>query len=620
MGPRIAWVVLAFAVVAVSLWWTWASESLHSLHQPHEAVANSTQDPSPALAARQGTSPRTEPIAVAEAIEPSRAEASGAGSPGETWKLAGMVVGAHREPCAGFRVLGSPRIDARCDAEGRFEPELDAALDPPGCTRVLHVYDELNERRATFSVRLTPGLVLRLESQKSLRGRVVDPAGRPVPAEFVVVRNSSDPDFQLPVNEDDGSFQAPLSEQGLRPERVELLFTVGPSVFSAVCSSAELQQPWGATVVLDLCEVRLRLHTSDGDPVRFADLWVEGRRPNAEPTSRLLRLRADPEGLVDVPLERDLRDLSIVVRPFQNVVEATGNRPEVSWALGGHAEWSERRERPPCESLWDIPFHRLEAGDRISGRLLLADGSPARGGVVVCRPEDSWPMFARGEEEIAQTDDDGSFSLTWPEGRSAHLRGGSDSLGWSRARPAVGGDRGVELRLEPTQTVSVMLVEPVESTPTFANGALSYRLELEDGRVESGRGDVAGLTLKHVPIGRHRLSAFAWIPPRFGAIEFDVGEGMDPRVEVRLESSRVAVGKVEDSTGVPVHGARIRHLELDWPSSSNDSPFEDRTDINGRFTVHIGNREAAELEISLEGRPPVRVVVQADTPATWTLP
>jgi hypothetical protein len=196
-------------------------------------------------------------------------------------------------------------------------------------------------------------------------------------------------------------------------------------------------------------------------------------------------------------------------------------------------------------------------------------------------------------------------------------------LGWSRAQSVVGGDRDVEIRLEPTQTVSVSFVEPEIGLPSYAQGGLSYWLELEDGRVESGSGNVAGLTLKHVPIGRHRLAAFASISPRFGAVELDVLEGQDTYAELRLRSSFTASGKVMDPSGMPLHGVLVRLPGMEWLSASEDSsfaPFVDRTDFNGRFTVHIGDRDQAELELSLEGRPPVSIHVQAHTPATWTLP
>lgn len=628
MGSRIGWAGLALAAIAVSLWWFRAGESAEAVDPPDAVVIEpsrvpeSTQAAPPAHVPQQkSTAPHSDVDAttVADALS---AEQSDLAVLSETWTLSGFVLEVPtRDGCAGFRVLGPPSFDARCDSDGRFEVELDAARDPPGCTRVLHIYDTQSQRRTTKAVRLVQGLVLEVESQALLRGRVVDPAGLPVPAELVVLSTGRGNDLSVSVDENDGSFETPVPKHGLRSEMVELQFTIGRSEFSAVCPAAELLQPWGATVVLDLCEVRLRLHTSDGVPVRFADLWMEGRRPNAMSRSRHFRLRADSEGLVGVTLERDLTDLWIVASPHQSVSAAWGDESGVSFGLGGHEEWSEHRDRPPCDSIWEIPFHRLGTGDRITGRLLLPDGSPPQRAVVVCRPEKRpWSQFSMGADSVAQTDADGSFSLPWPEGRSAHLRGGSDSLGWSRGQPLVGGDRDVEIRLEPMQMVSVSFVEPEEDLPSYSQGGLSYWLELEDGRVESGRGDVAGLTLKHVPIGHHRLSAFAWIPSRFGAVEFDVVEGLDPRAEVPLRRGRTAFGKVVDATGLPLHGALVRLLDMDWPSESDESPFVNRTDINGRFTIEIGDRDQADLEISLEDRSPVRVTVQADTPATWTLP
>lgn len=584
------------------------SESTQRAANELDAPAPSLETPASRHSSRAGSNHQTTQTR-------QRAE-SRARSPPETWSLTGIVRDAATQaPCPGFRVVAGASADARCDEQGRFVVQLNAANDPRGSRRVLHVYDALSVRCLTTSVVLEPGLVLRVEARAALRGRVVDTGGVPVSAEFVVIDEPIGEVGSSIVNDADSSFFVPLPDQGVRSEVLELTFTVGPQDFTVTCPTASLLRPAGAEVVLDLCETFLRMHTSEGDPVLFADVWLEIQQRNAEPERHYLELATDPLGRVALCLERDLARVSIAARPLK------WRQQSVSTALGGFAPWGETLDRSPCESTWDIPFHRLGPEDVISGHLLLADGSAAQGGTVVCsdRP-DVFSEFIMAHSEIVDPSPEGMFSIPWPRNRPGFLLGGSDRIGWTKERSVVGGDRDVELRLDSMQRVFLTFVESEHNLPFEPEHSLSFELALEDGRARSGQGVSLEHTVDHIPAGKHRLGAFDRGLRQFALADLVVLPGQDLHARIQMQHTGTALGKVVDEAGLPLRGVCVSVPDSGWPTAKCDSPFASRTRVDGRFELYLGDRAQAVLELSCQGREPVRVLVEADTPETWTLP
>jgi hypothetical protein len=200
------------------------------------------------------------------------------------------------------------------------------------------------------------------------------------------------------------------------------------------------------------------------------------------------------------------------------------------------------------------------------------------------------------------------------------LRGGSDALGLTRDLAVTGGDRDVELRLDPIQRVFLTLSWPESERPNPAIGSVRYSLILADGRTSSGHGNLDGFTLEHVPVGLHRLVVFTWAPEHFGELELPVVEGSDLHGDVRLRRSRRAHGRVVDVDGLPLSGVRVSLVDAPWPALESEDPCLGRTDLAGRFDVLLADRAEAVLDLSYEGRESLRVQVEAGRSVTWTLP
>lgn len=196
MGSRVAWVGLLIAALAATLWWAVESR----VRAPRAPGAIEATPPR-----RDDASQEPDSLAVAAAGEETADFV-------EAWTLTGRVLDAATDaPWGGYRVLVGPRADVRCDADGHFEAELQAARDPLGAVRTFHVFSTDGALVASLVMPLQLEVVLRVERAVVLHGRVVDPLGTPVPAVGVNFASISGPFASTDVDPADGTFRAPVA-------------------------------------------------------------------------------------------------------------------------------------------------------------------------------------------------------------------------------------------------------------------------------------------------------------------------------------------------------------------------------------------------------------------------
>jgi hypothetical protein len=620
MGSRVGMAGLALAALAAVGWLLVVRESPRATasatvdeaeREPATGVPEVTSSSADAARDGDGVAHEQDVATPAEPGESPIAEAP----PPETWTLWGFVRDeATNNPCPGYRVLETSGITALCNATGMFQLELDAARAAPGKHRTFHVYSPDGARVATVRKALEPGLVLLVDQVTVLYGRVVDPAGRPVPAEAVVIRAPGDDHIaSAGVDGRDGTFRAPVASKSVEHAGLVVQVELDGATYPLQCPTAELLQPEGATLVLDLCDVRFHVRLSDGTPPT-ATLHLFLRRPNERRMERLVLARPavdpnltlfplDEEGFVDVTLERGLASVT---------VEAS---------CTGYAPWVETLPGPQCGKVWEIPLLKLGPDDLISGRVLSPEGDPLRGVQVLCRPGAADPELT---DDLSpwpvRTGEDGTFRVPFAQGRSAVLSANMGRYREIPARPVRGGDRDIELQFDSVQHVVLDLLGPFGGPVRVSDEASHFVLFLSDGDTRDGVGSLTSIKMQDIPVGRHRACVFAGEPYLFGAMDVDVRAGSDVRLDVMLHPAFSTNGRVVDVSGEPLAGARVRLVDAPWPQLGSDLPFSSRSRSDGWFQVFLADRPRAELELSYEGREPVRVLVDADTPATWTIP
>lgn len=615
MGSRIAWAGLVLGVLVATAWLWLGREVPEQLTAPAPSVVEGSPERQPASTAdgieasrpvalplvRTATQvPTPKPATTTTATSEPAPEAN----PG-TWTLWGYVRNkASGSPCPGYRVIGTGGVAATCNGNGAFEMELPAGRMNLGEYHTFYVYSPEGACVATRRLVVEPGLVLYADRPSVLSGHVVDPGGQPAAVESVVVHNRDRGPFVTGlVDQIDGEFRVAASERDTGYETLELVFSAGDAEFSVLCPTAALKRAEGATVVIDLCRVRFRATLSDESPAADVQLSVYPRRQGRRRPDRIGGLRPDDSGEIEVIVERDLQSLT---------VEASAP---------GFATWVETRSTPPCGQVWPLPLQELRAEDVVSGLVLSSDGRPLAAHFVRLTPGLDDPDLRDAlDGELVLTGEDGAFSIPLARGRPAWIEASSGNGSQVVRREVGGGQRNVELRFAEVQHVVLSLTDYAGHRPKVNRPQSHFRLIADDGKSRSGTGTLSTIDLGELPVGRYWVGVFAGAPPLYAGLEFEVVPGRELALDAVLHPAFSATGRIVDERGDPVSGVSVRLVDAPWPSSEGSAPFAFTTRADGSYHVFLADRGQAEIEFSMRGRRPLRVTVQADTDATWTLP
>lgn len=407
--------------------------------------------------------------------------------------------------------LASVRL--RTDDQGRFSTaglqtpgpfELRATARPRGelaeRLAAAGMLPEEGRRRAELNVRrqgVRAGerdLVLMLTGGETLRGRVVDPTGRPVARARLVVQPARGFPVHHNVRDADGTF----SISGLEPGR----YTLSASAGAGRGAEVELEVPQRSGEVLVVAPLGASVVgrvTAGGVPVSGAAVNLRhgphGRSlfANARVVFEDLEkeTHSDEQGQFEFP----------IVVPGEQVLEAELAGVGRSASVAAHVTEG--------EALTGVVLELQPLG-WIEGRL--GDGIEPRFGRAITVQDDPG-----GSYEVVRTDSDGRFEVQ-------HLRQGLYSLELSPVDDAQSGERGFDLpvRVEAGRGTQVVLAPPQRAVTVV-------------GRVARASGPVVDQELRirllaGPPHGRivartDEQGAFRVELPRPGRVLFDFGLG-----------------------------------------------------------------------------------------------
>jgi protocatechuate 3,4-dioxygenase beta subunit len=477
--------------------------------------------------------------------------------------VTGRVLGPDGAPVPGadVRVLQTSREDvlfamaresARTDAEGRYR--LEGVEE--GRRSIVASHESF--QRAVKDLDVQAGenrLDLQLGQGQAVAGRIVDPAGRPVPGARVVLSTQGfgygGEGMAEAASEEDGSFRFPSVASG----------TYGLSASKEGYAPGALPDPIqvGGAPVTGL-EVRL----ATGGTIRGR---IRGLGLEALASVNVFAVRSDGVGM-----EAGMRQ---GVVDFEGIYTIEGVAPG-DWmvmAMSGSGSARGRVTLPEgaSEAVLDL---ELGGGFMLSGRVLRA-GQPMPGLQVVASGNNvvSHAMGSTGPQ--------GEFRLEGLEAGTYHVAAMDFRTGIRHAEEVeISGDREIVIEL-PTQRVSGRVVDATDSSPV--EGA-TILLQKPEGEAEMGFLGSSGASTD--PSGAFTLS--------------NVGEGTW-RVVARKEGYAPAEATVEVSPGVDVDGVRLAlppgaGLVFEVRTSAGGIPaqvFATLADAGGR-SVLAGSYETGE--------------------------
>jgi hypothetical protein len=552
------------------------------------------------------------------AVEPASSDAPAAGaSPTEVTtppeepalSIWGMVRDAETgEGLAACTVRLASAKASLTDAAGRFTVKLDPRTNLGASLSAVYV-ERSGESLFHGSVLLQDGMEILVQSPVVLRGRCVQPEGRPLHVRGVTAylepTGLREIEFFLASTNaasEDGRFEIHARPPDEAVHNLVLSVGLGVTSLRAVVPWAELRSEAGATIVLDVCPLRLTVVASDGAPIAKGELrlaaWVGSAQEPA------VHVATSLEG--SAPLELAL----------------PGRASGVELVIGseGYAPFVAQRDAAPCGESWAVELVRLGPDDVIDGRVLDANGQPVEAAFASCCPLARDPEVGVAANVGVRTDAEGRFSLPYPAGKLAALRAFHVDHGMLPDQEVRGGARDVVLRFLGVQDVEVDARFPAGAHVAAGAHPFEWVLALQDGATLTGSERTDPFTIEEAPPGDHRLYVVAVGGTWYASEVVSVFPALDARVEIELEPARHVRGHVLDAEGKPAAGIVIRVVVPAWPEELASKWGSGSTDQEGAFELLAGNAAECALAFERDGVELLRTGVATEIPLEIRLP
>ncbi len=435
---------------------------------------------------------------------------------------------------------------------------------------------------------------VRLERGLPLRGRVVDDGGAGVAAASVVVVSGGDLRREI-TTDGEGRFDV----EGLRPG-AECVVSVSCAGFAAA-ESRVTPADGGEPIAVSLTKlgrVRGRVLRADsiggGGGAAAKGAWVQ-----------VVPAKIALDGAYEV--------VSIWARAVRQPVAADGSFDAViDWMDGAAADGlvvragapdlapalSERLAAPKNGAAVDAGTLRLDAGHRLEGRVLAADGSGGVAGAEIefmneklppaLQQRRDWSAVGRDSmpfEWVARTDADGRFSISGLPAWRYELRVNAQGHNTGTAIAAVPSDEAVTVELEK--------LAPIAGTAAYEDGAPAAGV-IVVAHWTNGRQGVAGFTevtadgrfnLPHLGAGTYQLEARRPNDRAMDVLPTRTDDIVAGRSDVKLVVKRGGAsisGRCVTATGAAVPGASIVAKRIGDPASP---VMRTRSGPDGRFAI-----------------------------------
>ncbi|HKV07754.1 MAG TPA: carboxypeptidase-like regulatory domain-containing protein [Thermoanaerobaculia bacterium] len=507
-------------------------------------------------------------------------------------RLRGRVVDPQGRPVAGAAVLAVPEGALGDRAFSPSDPVADRAeTDPQGRFELLHVrpeqkYEIRASRAGAFPVAqsATVGdpampprdLTLVLAPARAARGKVQDPAGRPIAGAEAAVRPAL-----RPGSEDDGS----VEEAGSPPVQSDVQGVFSLPELPAAEVELSVRRKGYAPAVFPA----LRAPKGTGP----ADLGVITLRPGAALTGRVINPRgqAVPGGeifLLARPASPQEMERALQGRKPAAAVGADGRFSIEDLARGapvhvvvrapGYLAAQVRAVRPPTAKPVVI---RLEPEAALSGRVVDEAGEPVPGARIdlywqAFLPEEPDRPVGRPILRNARADGGGRFELRGLPAGKARV---------SAAAPAFVPLEGVEVDLpRPSTAGELRLVLErgalLQGRVTTAAGEPVPAVRVGVSGAAAATNDDGLYWLEGTELGRQEV---VFLHPSYGRVAkpFEIQPGVNV-LDVAFEPGGEVAGRVVDDAGKPVPGARV---EMAPVNRFEPRQYRDVTGEDGRFRL-----------------------------------
>lgn len=507
----------------------------------------------------------------------------------ETWTLRGTLLRASDgTPAAALHVAFREDLSTESDARGRFDLELPVSSHPRGSRTQVAVKHGSGTILLQEECVLEPGLELRIDDEIVwLHGRVVDASGAPLVHDGVALScwladgSGRHLGSQAAPNAD-GGFQVAAKRAGLSCDSVTVRVDLRRTLFPSTATLESLRSEEGATVVLDVCPLRIELRATDGGQLVDPDLRFVAWRPGAEQAE---------------VLSFPVLDASLDVELF---VERNVERIELAAGAQGCAPRVEEHQAPRCGQTLRVELVRMGPDDVLAGVVLDAGGRPVEHAFASCSPparDDQWVAVPaiRG----VRTDAEGRFSLPFARFETARVMAYHVDHGSTGEELVQGGRRDLVLRFRPFARLDVAVTMPDGEPP--GNEPVSFALGLADGTWTFDLGYHGRVLLEEVPAGSHTLLCLShderwWLSSTVEV--FDIG----PQQVLRtLAPTNWVEGALIDGTGKPLAGIEVWKPSAPLAQGAEWNPFLAVSDADGRFRVLLGSDAEGELAFARDG-------------------
>jgi hypothetical protein len=406
---------------------------------------------------------------------------------------------------------------------------------------------------------------------------------------------------------------ADVSEQGVfeihtrapstLPQSLQLRIAFDATSLQAITGWEALCSEEGATIVLDVCPVRIALVEPDGrTPVVPEELrvaaWVES---DAEPSARAYMG-------------------SVPAAEMELVLPSTATAIEVAVGAAGFAPFVAQRDAVPCGQTWTLVLERLGPDDVLAGIVVDAEARPVAGSFVSCNPATRDPEAGVAAHRGVRSDEQGRFSLEFPTGRMAEVRAYERDHGLTPDQLVAGGRRDLVLRFAGVQKLAVEARFPPAAGVSRTGHLVEWVLALQDGKSLTGSETYPPFEIEEVPPGAHRLYVVALDGAWFASSAVSVYPALDARAELDLEPARHLRGRVLKADGTPAAGVDVRIVDASWPEALLEEWGSESTDIQGLFELFAGLAVECELAVSSQGAELLRLRAATDSPLEIRLP